>query len=69
MYIVYVYQYLYTIYAYNTMFYKYLTIYICNNKNETKGYPTPCFILVIHSSHLVFEHYSLSFSNSLLLYM
>ena len=28
MYIVYVYQYLYIIYADNTMFYKYLTIYI-----------------------------------------
>ena len=42
--------------------YKYI-----HNRNETKGYPTPCFILVIHSSHLVFEHYSLSFSNSLLL--
>ena len=33
MYIAYVYQYLYIIYAYNTMFYKYLTIYICNIYN------------------------------------
>ena len=53
--------------------YLYINIY---NKNETKGYPTPyetrcrvtlSFIFVIHSSHLVLEHYFLSFSNSLLL--
>ena len=35
--------------------------------HETRCRATLSFILVIHSSHLVLEHYSLSFSNSLLL--